>query len=94
MDDGEAAVPSSDGADADASAEAAAAAVTGGRGDGARSRSTPPGPADDDADVFADETNSWPARTAARFLTNEARRYSERSTSVQIIVAAITLPRR
>jgi len=48
-----------------------------------RARSTPPEPRDstaDDADVFADETNLWPARTAARFLTHQARRYSERST--------------
>jgi len=45
--------------------------------------STPPRPADsvagDDADDFADETNSWPARTAARFLCDQVRRNSARS---------------
>ena len=38
----------------------------------------------DDTAVFADrqeqEANSWPARTAARFLSDQARRHSERST--------------
>lgn len=56
-------------------------------------RSFTPRPADssfddgDDADRQEPETNSWPARTAARFLDDHhARRLSERRTSQFLVI--------